>query len=83
MEEYLIGKVIRYLDKKKVAVVVLSRDFKKSPVHIRGRTTDFEMDDFSLHIKGNDVTEASAGTEVGLSVSSPVRPDDEVFKVVE
>ncbi len=51
-------------------------------IHIKGNTTDMELAVSSMQINRIDVTQAGAGTSVGVKVSGRVRRGDIVYKVI-
>ncbi len=83
MPEVQIGKVSDFFAKPVVAGVDLTDTLKVGDViHIKGNTTDMELAVSSMQINRIDVTQAGAGTSVGVKVSGRVRRGDIVYKVI-
>lgn len=81
-EEKQIGTVSSYFGKVGVAAIQLSDKLKVGDkIHIKGNTTDFEIDVKSMQIDRNDVKEAKKGDHIGVKVPEKVRPNDKVFLV--
>ena len=77
-----IGTVSSYFSKVSVAAIQLSDKLKVGDkIHIKGNTTDFEIDIKSMQIDRNDVKEAKKGDHIGVKVPEKVRPNDKVFLV--
>ncbi len=82
-KEKLIGKVVHYFNKAKVAVVKL-----KSPlavdekIRITGGETDFTQKVKSMEVDKKKIKRAKAKQEVGVKVSKKAREGYKVFKVV-
>jgi len=82
--EIRIGKVTHYFDRIGVAVLWLSDSLGLGEqVCFVGRNTDFVQEVGSMEIDHVPVQDVKPGTEVALKVISPVRPGDQVFKVVD
>jgi putative protease len=81
-EEKEIGVVSGYFSHVEVAAIKLSGKLKVGDkVHIKGHTTDFEVDVDSMQIEREDVKEAKKGDHIGIKVPEKVRPNDKVFLV--
>jgi len=52
-------------------------------IHIKGHTTDLELNVDSMQIDNVQVTEAKAGDSIGIKVSERVRSGDKVYKVTD
>jgi len=52
-------------------------------IHIKGHTTDLEMDVDSMQIDNEQVAEAKAGDSIGVKVDERVRSGDTVYKVTD
>jgi putative protease len=84
MPEIEIGKVIDFFAKPVVAGIELSGVLKiGDKIHIKGHTTDMELDVESMQIERVDITEGKSGDLVGIRVSDRVRKGDTVYKVTE
>jgi putative protease len=84
MPEVEIGKVIDFFAKPVVAGIELSGVLKiGDKIHIKGHTTDMELDVESMQIERVDITEGKSGDLVGIRVSDRVRKGDTVYKVTE
>lgn len=80
MEEKEIGVVSSYFSKVGVAAIKLSGKLKAGDkVHIKGATTDFEVDIKEIQIEKKSVKEAKKGDHIGIKVPEKVRPNDKVF----
>ncbi|KKK88686.1 hypothetical protein LCGC14_2740640, partial [marine sediment metagenome] len=84
MPEQIIGKVSDFFVKPVVAGIELTAALKVGDkIHIKGHTTDLEMNVDSMQINNVDVKEAKAGDSVGVKVSERVRGGDTVYKVTD
>ncbi len=85
MAEKVIGRVANYFDRIGVAVVEVTEEPLRlgDKIHIKGSTTDLEMDVVSLQIEHQQVDEAKVGESVGLKVPDAVKRKDTVFKVTD
>ena len=84
MPEEAIGKVSDFFAKPVVAGIELTAKLKVGDkIHIKGHTTDLEMDVDSMQIDNAQVTEAKAGDSIGVKVSERVRSGDTVYKVTD
>jgi translation initiation factor IF-2 len=82
MAEKEVGKVSDFFAHVTVAGIDLTGTLKVGDkIHIKGHTTDIEMDVDSMQIDNKDVTEAKKGKSVGIKVPDRVRPGDIVYKV--
>lgn len=82
MAEKEVGKVSDFFAHVVVAGVDVTGSLKVGDkIHIKGHTTDIEMDVASMQIDNNNVTEAKKGDSVGIKVPDRVRPGDTVYKV--
>lgn len=81
MPEELIGEVSHWFGNIKVAGIELSGDLAVgNRIHIVGHTTDLEQEVTSMQLDNEDVSEVSAGDEIGIKLSSRARPGDKVYK---
>lgn len=82
MEEKEIGKVSSYFSHVGVAAIKLSGKLKiGDKIHIKGNTTDFEIEISSMQIERKDVKKAKKGDHIGIKVPDKVRPSDKIFLV--
>lgn len=83
MAELEIGEVTDFFAHPVVAGVNLSAPLKLGErLHIIGHTTDLEFIVDSLQIDRQEVSEAQAGSSVGIKVPDRVRKGDRVYKVL-
>lgn len=81
MEEELVGEVSHWFDNINVAGIKLSgRLAVGDRVHIVGHTTDMEETITSMQLDNESVTEAGAGNEIGIKLTSRARPGDSIYK---
>ena len=84
MPENIIGEVSDFFARPVVAGIELTAALKVGDkIHIKGHTTDFEMNVDSMQINNVDVKEAKAGDSIGVKVSERVRRGDAVYKVTD
>ena len=84
MSEELIGSVSDFFARPVVAAIELTAALKVGDrIHIKGHTTDLEVNVDSMQIRNALVTQANAGDPVGVKVSDRVRKGDMVYKVVD
>lgn len=78
-----IGEVAGYFAIPSAAVVKIKKGTLRvgDRIWIRGHTTDLIETISSLQVDRQPVTQAEAGQEAGLKVSSRVRPNDRVYKL--
>lgn len=81
----LIGRVMRYDDKARLAVIKLTENIAVGDtidfwVKVGGRVS---TNISKIFIKNKDVTEAAGGMEVAIPVQGRVHPHDRVFKVFD
>jgi len=82
MPEEEVGKVSDFFARPVVAGIDLTGKVKVGDkIHIKGHTTDIEMDVTSMQINNQNVTEAKKGDSVGIKVPERVRPGDTVYVV--
>ena len=82
MAEILIGTVSDFFARPMVAGLELSSPLKiGDTIHIKGHTTDMTMTVDSMQIDNAKVTEANAGTAVGIKLPDRARKGDAVFIV--
>jgi putative protease len=84
MSEEIIGEVSDFFARPVVAAIELSASLKLGDkIHIKGHTTDLELNVDSMQINNVPVEEAKAGDSIGVKVSERVRKGDTVYKIVE
>jgi translation elongation factor EF-1alpha len=82
MAEKEVGKVSDFFAHVVVAGIDMTGSLKVGDkIHIKGHTTDLELDVASMQIDNKNVTEAKKGDSVGIKVPERVRPGDTVYKV--
>ena len=82
MAEKEIGKVSSYFSHVSVAAIKLTGTLKVGDkIHIKGHTTDFEVDVDSMQIEKESMEKAKKGDHIGIKVPEKVRPHDAVFLV--
>ncbi len=79
-----IGIITHYFPKVEAAVIKMTKGFLSigDTIFIKGHTTDFKQSVESLQLEHAPITTAEVNQEVGLKVSSRVRQNDVVYKVV-
>ena len=84
MPEQIIGTVSDFFAKPVVAGIELTATLNVGDkIHIKGHTTDLEMNIDSMQIDNANVKEAKAGDSIGVKVSERVRKGDTVYKVTD
>ncbi|MGD0780231.1 MAG: translation elongation factor-like protein [Dehalococcoidales bacterium] len=82
MKEKAVGKVSDFFAHVVVAGIDMTGTLKVGDkIHIKGHTTDIEMDLTSMQIDNENVKQAKKGQSVGIKVPERVRPGDVVYKV--
>jgi translation elongation factor EF-1alpha len=82
MKEKAVGTVSDFFAHVVVAGINLTGTLKLGDkVHIKGHTTDIEMDITSMQIDNKSVTKANKGKSIGVKVPDRVRPGDIVYKI--
>jgi selenocysteine-specific translation elongation factor len=82
MAESEVGVVSDFFSHVVVAGINMTGTLKVGDkIHIKGHTTDVEMDINSMQIDNKNVTEAKAGQSVGIKVPDRVRAGDKVYRV--
>ncbi len=84
MAEVEIGTITDFFARPVVAAVVLTGNLKVGDkIHIKGHTTDMEVDVNSVQIHNQNVQEAHTGDAIGIKVIDKVRNGDKVYKVTD
>jgi len=84
MSEDVIGKVSDFFAQPVVAAIELTAALKVGDkIHVKGHTTDLELNVDSMQINNVPVQEGKAGDSVGVKVPERVRKGDTVYKIVE
>jgi selenocysteine-specific translation elongation factor len=82
MPEVEVGKVTDFFAHPVVAGITLSAPLNVGDkIHIKGHTTDLELDVDSMQINNANVQTAKAGDAIGVKVGERVRRGDTVYKV--
>lgn len=82
-KEKLIGKVVHYFDKLKVAVVKLKAPLSLGEkIRIEGGETDFTQTVKSMEVDREKIKKAKSGQEVGIKVSQKARDGYRVSKIL-
>jgi len=84
MSEKKIGMVEHFFDKVSVAAIKVTAALKVGEtIHFKGPSTDFIEKVTSMQINRVPIEKAKKGDDLGIKVSKPVKPNDEVFLVKE
>lgn len=84
MPEVKIGEVTDFFAKPVVAGIELTGGLKIGDrIHIKGHTTDMELNVESMQLENADISYGKAGDRVGIKVPGRVRRGDVVYKVTE
>jgi len=84
MSDEMIGRVADFFARPVVAAIELTAALKLGDkIHIKGHTTDLELNVDSMQIDNVSVEEAKAGDSVGVKVPERVRKGDTVYKIVD
>ena len=85
MKEQEIGYVSKYFGQIKVAAIEITAGKLSvgETIHIKGHTTDMNVDVGSIQIEHESVDSANKGDSIGLKVSGTARRKDKVFKLSE
>ncbi|NQT33377.1 MAG: hypothetical protein HQ594_06885 [Candidatus Omnitrophica bacterium] len=79
----LVGEVIHYFGKLKVAVIKVEKDKLSigDEIRIKGFTTDFKEKVNSMQLEHETIETASRGEEAAIKVKKKVRRGDKVWKI--
>ena len=84
MPEEIVGNVTDFFAQPVVAGIELTSTLKVGDtIHIKGHTTDIELNVDSMQINNVNVNQAKAGDLIGIKVSERVRRGDKVYKVID
>ena len=85
MKEQEIGYVSKCFGQIKVAAIEITAGKLSvgETIHIKGHTTDMNVDVGSIQIEHESVDSANKGDSIGLKVSGKARRKDKVFKLSE
>jgi selenocysteine-specific translation elongation factor len=84
MPEEVIGTVSDFFAHPVVAAIELTAALNVGDkIHIKGHTTDLELNIESMQINNEPVQEAKAGDSIGVKVPERVRDGDTVYKIVD
>ena len=84
MSEEVIGTVSDFFAHPVVAAIELTAALNVGDkIHIKGHTTDLELNVESMQINNKPVQEAKAGDSIGIKVPERVRDGDTVYKIVD
>ena len=83
MKEQEIGYVSKYFGQIKVAAIEITAGKLSigETIHIKGHTTDMNVDVGSIQIEHESVDSANKGDSIGLNVSGKARRKNKVFKL--
>ena len=83
MKEQEIGYVSKYFGQIKVAAIEITAGKLSvgETIHIKGHTTDMNVDVGSIQIEHESVENAIKGKSIGLKVSGKARRKNKVFKL--
>lgn len=77
-----IGRVSSYFSHVEVAAIKLSGALKVGDkIHIKGGTTDFEVEVDEIQIDRKSVEKAKKGEHIGIKVPEKVRSNDTVYLI--
>ena len=85
MKEQEIGYVSKYFGQIRVAAIEITAGKLSvgETIHIKGHTTDMNVDVGSIQIEHESVDSGNKGDSIGLKVSGKARRKDKVFKLSE
>ena len=84
MAEKEVGKVMDFFAHPVVAGIDMSGSLKVGDkIHIKGHTTDIEMEIASMQNDNANIEKAKKGDSVGIKVPDRVRPGDTVYLVTD
>ena len=85
MKEQEIGYVSKYFGQISVAAIEITGGKLSvgDTIHIKGHTTDMNMNVDSIQVEHEAVDSANKGDSIGLKVTGKARRKDKVFKLSE
>ena len=85
MKDQEIGYVSKYFGQIKVAAIEITAGKLSvgETIHIKGHTTDMNVDVGSIQIEHESVDSANKGDSIGLKVSGKARRKDKVYKLAD
>ena len=84
MPEKVVGNITDFFAQPVVAGIELTSTLKVGDtIHIKGHTTDIELNVDSMQINNVNVNQAKAGDLIGIKVSERVRRGDKVYRVID
>ncbi len=84
MAEAEIGLIVDFFARPVVAAIQLTGELKVGDkIHIKGHTTDMEVEVSSMQIHNQNVSVARGGDSIGIKVTDKVRHGDKVYKVTD
>ena len=83
MKEKEIGYVSKYFGQISVAAIEITAEELNigDTIHIKGHTTDLNMEVNSIQIEHETVETAKKGDSIGIKVTEKARRKDKVFKL--
>ena len=83
MKEKEIGYISKYFGQISVAAIEITAGKLSvgDTIHIKGHTTDMNVDVSSIQIEHDAVDSAKKGDSIGLKVTGKTRRKDKVFKL--
>ena len=84
MSEEMIGQVSDFFARPVVAAIKLTASLKLGDkIHIKGHTTDLELNVDSMQISNVPVEMAKSGDCIGVKVPERIRKGDKVYRIVD
>ncbi len=85
LKKLLLGQVVHYYSKEKVAVISLIHKSLEigEKISIEGKTTFFEQEVNSIQVNNQIIEKGEKGQEIGIKVKKQVRENDKVFIIKE
>ena len=84
MPEEVVGNITDFFAHPVVAGIELTSTLKVGDtIHIKGHTTDIELNVDSIQINNVNVNQAKTGDLIGIKVSERARRGDKVYKVID
>ena len=83
MKEKEIGYVSKYFGQISVAAIEITAEELNigDTIHIKGHTTDLNMEVNSIQIEHETVEAAKKGDSIGIKVTEKARRKDKVYKI--